>query len=116
MQSSLPQSFLGFAVVTDVKFPATERCGPVDFRVVQTEENKPRNILEEIVWYAASSAQPALPWVRQSLVINASLCFQAQSCGNREDETKAAHSKAFHDVEDGTSKPRLHWGHKGGTN
>ena len=29
---------------------AENRCGPVDFRVIQSDENKPRNILEEIVW------------------------------------------------------------------
>ena len=26
------------------------RCGPVDFKVPQSEANQPRNILEEIVW------------------------------------------------------------------
>jgi indole-3-glycerol phosphate synthase len=26
-------------------------CGPVDFKVPTEEDNKPRNILEEIVWY-----------------------------------------------------------------
>ena len=30
-----------------------QACGPVDFKVPSTEENKPRNILEEIVWYKA---------------------------------------------------------------
>ena len=116
MQSGLPCSFLCFAVVSNAESPAINRCGPVDFRVIQTEENKPRNILEEIVWYAASSAQPALPWVRHSWIINTSLCFQAQSSGNRKDERKAAHSKAFNDAEDGTTKPGLHWGNKGSTN
>ena len=28
-----------------------QACGPVDFKVPCTEDNKPRNILEEIVWY-----------------------------------------------------------------
>ena len=28
-----------------------QNCGPVDFKVPSTEENKPRNILEEIIWY-----------------------------------------------------------------
>jgi indole-3-glycerol phosphate synthase len=28
-------------------------CGPVDFKVKVDEDNKPRNILEEIVWYKA---------------------------------------------------------------
>lgn len=28
-----------------------QNCGPVDFQVPSTEENKPRNILEEIIWY-----------------------------------------------------------------
>jgi hypothetical protein len=27
------------------------RCGPFDFRVEGGDENKPRNILEEIVWW-----------------------------------------------------------------
>ncbi len=31
----------------------TQACGPVDFKVPASEENKPRNILEEIVWYKA---------------------------------------------------------------
>ncbi|KAL3141750.1 hypothetical protein ABBQ32_004431 [Trebouxia sp. C0010 RCD-2024] len=31
----------------------SQGCGPVDFKVIQTEENKPRNILEEIVWHKA---------------------------------------------------------------
>lgn len=31
----------------------TQACGPVDFKVPGSDENKPRNILEEIVWYKA---------------------------------------------------------------
>lgn len=31
----------------------SQGCGPVDFRVPSGEENKPRNVLEEIVWYKA---------------------------------------------------------------
>jgi indole-3-glycerol phosphate synthase len=31
----------------------TQACGPVDFKVPSTDENKPRNILEEIVWHKA---------------------------------------------------------------
>lgn len=30
-----------------------QACGPVDFKVPSTEDNKPRNILEEIVWHKA---------------------------------------------------------------
>lgn len=30
-----------------------QKCGPVDFKVPAAEANKPRNILEEIVWYKA---------------------------------------------------------------
>ena len=31
----------------------TQACGPVDFKVPSSDDNKPRNILEEIVWYKA---------------------------------------------------------------
>jgi len=31
----------------------TQACGPVDFKVPSSEENQPRNILEEIVWHKA---------------------------------------------------------------
>jgi indole-3-glycerol phosphate synthase len=31
----------------------SQACGPVDFRVPSGADNKPRNILEEIVWYKA---------------------------------------------------------------
>ena len=31
-----------------------QACGPVDFKVPSTEDNKPRNILEEIVWHKAA--------------------------------------------------------------
>ena len=30
-----------------------QACGPVDFKVPSSDDNKPRNILEEIVWYKA---------------------------------------------------------------
>lgn len=30
---------------------ALQGCGPVDFKVPQSDDNKPRNVLEEIVWY-----------------------------------------------------------------
>lgn len=89
------------------------RCGPVDFKVIQTEENKPRNILEEIVWYAAcASAIHTL--LRKSLIDNTSPC-QAQGGGNRKDEGKAAHSKALNDAEAGTHQPRLYWSTQDGT-
>lgn len=49
----------------------------MDFRVIQTDENKPRNILEEIVWYAADDSQFACLSARRSLLIDNSLCVQA---------------------------------------
>lgn len=34
-----------------------QACGPFDFRVPGLEDNKPRNILEEIVWYKAKEIE-----------------------------------------------------------
>ncbi|DBA69174.1 hypothetical protein WJX79_008044 [Trebouxia sp. C0005] len=53
-QSSAPTSDTG--VYIRRRAPegiGSQGCGPVDFRVIQSDENKPRNILEEIVWYKA---------------------------------------------------------------
>lgn len=35
----------------------TRRCGPFDFKVSGLEDNKPRNILEEIVWWKAKEIE-----------------------------------------------------------
>lgn len=35
----------------------TQPCGPVDFKVPTDDDNKPRNILEEIVWYKVTTGR-----------------------------------------------------------
>ena len=71
-QSCVPELTVGLIALMNAQYRQAQaartvcRCGPVDFVVPQTEDNKPRNILEEIVWCACclhKSAQLMLPLV-----------------------------------------------------
>lgn len=75
----------------------TQACGPVDFKVPSTDENKPRNILEEIVWYKAVEIEQ----MRQKVALPL-LMAQAKNADPARDFIGALQSKARE-----TGKPGL---------